>query len=167
LYDKDCEYYLGFEVLETQVRVEDEIAKGVIDVVAKRGDELALIDIKLTRDFYSVAAPYGYGYMDSMDMIQMALYKYLYDEAHGTNVSTYILVGDFSTQYRRKLVEVDVSQKMLDEVFSRLSTGYEVIDLYQKHGWTYDPSKRECDDCPLKCSNRYEKEVFDNETIHV
>lgn len=167
LYNDKCPYYLGFEVVDTQVHVEDEKSKGFIDVLAKRGDELAIIDIKLTRDFHGVNPPYSYGDMNSMDMIQLALYKYLYDKEHGTDVTTYIFVGDYSTKMNRKLVQVDVSLNKIDEVLARIDEGYKVIDAYQENGWTYDPSEWECKDCPLRCDNRYEKKVIELETIYV
>jgi len=167
LYNDKCPYYLGFEVVDTQVHVENDTSKGFIDVLAKRGDELAIIDLKLTRDFYGVSPPYSYGDMSSMDMIQLALYKYLYDQEHGTDVSTYIFVGDYTPKMNRKLVKVDVSANKIDEVLSRIDQGYETIDLYQKHGWTYDPSEWECKDCPLRCEHRFEKKVIPFEQLNV
>ena len=167
LYNDKCPYFLGFEVVDTQTHVEDEKSKGFIDVLAKNLNtgNLAIIDLKLTRDFHMVKPPYSYGDMASMDMIQLALYKYLYDKEHGTDVETYILVADYSTKKNRKLVKVDVSDEKIQEVLDRLKQGYDVIDLYQEHGWTYDPSEWECKDCPLRCDHRYEKKVIPFETL--
>jgi hypothetical protein len=167
LFNTDSSTYLGFKVIDTQVEVENEYSKGVIDVVAEKDGKPCLIDVKLTRDFYQVKPPYGYGYMDQMDMIQMMLYKKLYDEEHGTDVDIYIFVADFSPKMNRKLVKIHVSDKKMAEVQERLDTGYEVIDLYQEKGWTYDPSERECKECPLECEHRYVKETVPLEDLYI
>lgn len=167
LYNEKCPYYLGFKVLDTQVHVENGNSKGFIDVLGEKDGKLAIIDIKLTRDFDGVKPPYGYADMNTMDMIQLALYKSLYDEMHGTDVDTYIFVGDFSPRKNRKLVKVEVSAAKIDEVLGRIEKGYEVIDLYQKNGWVFDPSEWTCKDCPLQCEHRFTKKVIPLETIYV
>jgi hypothetical protein len=165
LYNPKHPEYLGFKIKNTQVRLEDEQKRGVADIEAEKDGEDWIIDLKLTRSFTQVQPPYSYGHMEDMDLIQLNLYKDMYDKQFGKDCKTGILVAEKSPPLRIKNVTIELTKESMKDMEERVQTGYETIAAYNEHEWLYNPSKWECNDCPLACKARYSEKMIIQETI--
>lgn len=167
LFDPNDSEYLGFRIVSTQLPLRVESRQGVLDIVAHDTENnVWVIDVKLTKDLTNTRTVYGWGNdMRTMDLIQFPHYRDLYAQSMGDVPKMGVLIFDYSPEKRIKFVEIVCSQDKLDEKDARFLGAQEVIDLYEKRGWIKTPSERECDRCPLTCSQRKLKSKLIKDSI--
>jgi len=159
--------YLGFRVLNTQLRLEKNGRSGVLDIVAHYKDNsLWVIDLKLTKDLSSDRTKYGWGNdWSEIDLLQLVHYQDLYFDYFGERPIMGLLVFDYSPQMRVEHAKINISNRRHEDKEERFKRAEEVINLYEQKGWIKYPSLNECRTCPLQCDQRKETSDIVKKTI--
>jgi hypothetical protein len=165
--------FCGQEIIDTQVELRDDKNKhkGTLDFVTKdvTTHQIWVNDLKLTSDVTSTRSKYGWGNpWDQMDMLQMVHYRDLYANHLGTpHLKTALWVFDYTKYMRCKIGEIKISEKAKHAKDIRMSSAFEVIDLYEKNGWATVASEEECRRCPLSCVDRWKSPPVERFTINI
>lgn len=159
LFNKDSDIYLGIKIDRCQTKVYDETTKGYIDIMGRdEEDNVCLIDLKLTG---SLDNPATWGRLDHMDMMQFITYEMLFRKQFGIPfVRSFVLIFDYSPEMNRKLIELDISNNSIDRVITRYNDARNLMNEYSSSYWPTYPSKKECEDCPLKCKDKFKIETI-------
>lgn len=148
--------FLGFTIVDSQLYLEHEGRGGTLDFLAVDQDNNpCMFDLKLTgnlkRGWWSD--------IDSVDMLQQYHYHDLYLNTFsipsGKRLRNLLAIFDYSPKKNVLITEIDVTEGMLSDTDERFIVGKEVVELYEENGWSYDPSEKECNNCPLKCKHRF------------
>lgn len=156
LFNPAHEQFLGYTIVQTQLYLEAGDRAGTLDFIAiDQDNNPCLFDLKSTgnlkRGWWSD--------IDSVDKLQQYHYHDLYLKTFklppGKRLRNFLAIFDYSVQKNILILELDVTETRLADMNDRFETAKEVVELYNKNGWTTDPSEAECEGCPLKCSNRF------------
>ena len=148
--------YIGHTIVEVQKYIEIGDDAGTLDIVTKdqKGD-IWVIDVKLTKDLTSDRTEYGWGNdWSEMDLIQQVHYQSLYQKLTGIRPQMALLVFDYSPQKRIVFGEIEISENKIVNKDIRFAAAKDAFRLYEQNGWTRIPNPKECDACPLACSER-------------
>ena len=161
LFDPLSKQYLGYTVSAAQVKVSGVIAgiptEGTLDIEDTAGKIPTIIDLKLTEDITNTRTQYGWGNPTEMiDLLQQVLYQELYFQMHGVRPNMVLMVFEHGVNMRVKIIKLNISDEKRQECMVRFATAKQVVDMYEKSGWTFDPSQRECEKCKIEgCKKRY------------
>lgn len=156
LFNTESEHYLGFKVKDVQVRLKHENYPIVLDVLAVDKDGVDIdIDLKLTKDVTQTFGDYGWGNHESLDYLQQVHYHNIYKKIYNKESRSMLLVFDYSKNRRVKSIELDITDKAIDESEYRFEAAKEVVTYYNENGWKYNASESECSDCPLNCEFKF------------
>jgi hypothetical protein len=160
LFDPEHPDYLGIIPKDYQVHLSGTVAgipvEGTADVTGEDGDTVpVLIDIKFTDDAFSTAWPEAWGHpVESQDLIQLVLYANLYMQQYGKRPRAIILIVEYGTKERIRVIEVDITDPRVKDMVNRFTSASEVKKLYDQHGYVEVPDPEECEDCKLQCESR-------------
>lgn len=155
------------DVTDVQLRLEGETEAGTVDIraveLSPNEGQVHYIDLKLTA---SITSEYGpWGNIDEVDVTQMIMYNRLAQEVMGENPQMSYLVFEHGPDMNCMWMLVDVHRPALSALQLRLDTANEIIEEYNKEGWSYYPSRKECIGCPLECDQRYSGGEFQSTRI--
>lgn len=160
LFTPDSNDFLGWEITDRQLIVRGDEGEGTIDFVARRDGQVSIWDLKLASDLTTVP---GWGLAENIDFLQQGIYKYWYRKAYGIDPETYLIIFDYSTSRRIKLLKVDISEEKISQYLERFSQVSSIFDE------TYEPvpSLNNCARCLLECSKRALKPIVDYQEITI
>lgn len=167
LFDKTSDYYLGYNILESQVNLEYEGETGVVDFVAERSDDdlIYLFDIKLTADIDSEMNKYAWSNTNikNLDLIQAVNYTYLFSQVNSIPVELIkfvYIVFDYTKDMKIKLIKCSIDEGDIEMRNLRFSEGWRIITQMNIDGFPAIPSFKSCFSCPIKeCSVRIKTEI--------
>ncbi len=169
-FDPSDSDFQGFEIIDTQVKIEDKHSAGTIDFVTKEiatGD-IWINDLKLTNDVTNTRTKYGYGNpWDKMDMLQLIHYRELYTNEFGIRPRTALWVFDYTPAKRIKIGEIVISNSAVNIRNTRMEAILDVIQEYDEHGWAVLPSEDECRNCPLICAKRFKSSNLEKFVVNI
>jgi hypothetical protein len=163
LFDPESKYYLGFEVLATQVKEESDKETGRLDLFVATKSGYGIIDIKLTADVQSTFGPFCWGDLRNKDWGQLIHYFNLKSKeliklnliTKKDELEVYVLVFDYSPRMGIKLFDLKFLDSTLVDFEERKNVFWNIINTYNKIGWSKLPSKTECEGCPISCDERF------------
>ncbi len=164
----------GYKLSDTQKIVHYEPApgaeiRGVIDFMAINAEgKECMFDLKLTKDLSNTYGDYAWGNVENMDLFQQVVYQLAWEQETGTELAeNNLLVVDYSPELRIKLFKLNITDFARDQARDRILGTMNVIEHYEANGFSVDPSEKECGKCPLSCSSRFEKPLYEIEEIDV
>lgn len=167
LFNPEDPEYLGFKMGRVQLRYNIGNQVGTIDIEAFDQEGTPwVIDVKLTKDLTSDRSKYGWGNdWASLDLLQQIHYESLYEKHEGVKPKMGLLVFDYSPAKRISFGELVISDAKKAEKELRFKAAEEAVNLYTKNGWVKIPNLKECDNCPLVCSERTHKSPISKKLI--
>lgn len=170
LFDSSHPDFLGLEVIESQIDIDIGGERGGLDIYC-RDIELncpAIVDLKLTTKMKGFGE-YDWSNPQLMNLTQQPFYERLYRKKNEYvgKIVNYLIVADFSKELNIKVIKVVVSEDELDRIEYRLTEARKVIEHYEKEGWSYYPSVKECEDCLLKCEKRMNFKPVEYEQVNL
>lgn len=160
LFSPDSYDFLGWEITDRQLLLSGKEGEGTLDFVARRDGVTSIWDLKLTGDLTN---EFGWGDTSSIDFIQQGFYKHLYRTTYGVDPETYLIVFDYSTYRRIKLIKVNITEEKISEYLGRFS------NVFAKFTETFKevPSLNNCAKCLLDCHQRALKPIVDYQEISI
>lgn len=163
--DRGSDEYVGFTVRSTQLRLETDKLKGVLDLIGD--DEFSrtnIVDLKFTGDVDNTRGKYAWGRdPDEIDWKQLAIYKTLYMANFEGEKSprTGNIVFDASPRMGIKFFDVKLSDNYINNVIERTDVVSDFVDRVRGGDIDIDtrvsPSKSNCESCPLDCEFRFKE----------
>lgn len=175
MVDPSSEDYIGIKQEKTQLYLENEFTKGVLDIVCEDEFESKVVaDLKFTADVENDRGDFSWGREpDKIDWKQLAIYKRLFEDNFESPRSpkTYNIVFDASPRMGIKLFDVKLSDSYIDNVIERARIGAEYVDMVNQGDIDIDmkvnPSKANCDSCPLDCDFRFKEQIVNKIKVYV
>ena len=162
--------FQGFEITRAQIEMKVGNRKGTIDFESRdvNTGEIWINDLKLTRDADSTRSVYGWGNAwTELDLIQLVHYVDLYEATFGIRPRAGLWVFDYSPSKLIKFGEVVISEKAREKKELRFEAAAEVVELYNKNGWTKIPSENECKTCKLSCPVRFKQPPIERFKVNI
>jgi hypothetical protein len=160
LFTPDSYDFLGWEITDRQLIVRGEEGEGTIDFMARRDGVPSLWDLKLTSDLTS--SP-GWGNLEGIDFLQQGIYKYWYRKEYGIDPDTFLIIFDYTTHRRIKLLKVDISEAMIAQYLERFSqVNADIRETYEPV-----PSLNNCARCLVECPKRTIKPLVDYQELSI
>ena len=165
LFNPSSDKYLGFSIEDVQIPLfnKDRTERGVLDIECSDKNKYpVIIDLKLTKDLTSTHHPMSWGHPeDQLDTTQAVNYQFLGKERYGVIPRFIYLVFDLSPQLRRKKFEVVSTQESFHDLQGRKDNLWEALDN-NNFQWKEQPSKQDCEYCPLSCEFRVKEFKYEN-----
>lgn len=148
----------GFKSLGSDVRIRERIewdggvylSEGHLDRIVKDGEDILIIDTKLTGNSSSTYGKWSWGDAYKVDLTQLTHYKILAEMKFGKQVRQMFYVADISLQMRVKPLEYPISDWEIQMHHERCQTAYNEI-MQAKIGDWFEPSPSydNCSNCPM------------------
>jgi hypothetical protein len=143
-----------WEMTGVQILGENDRIKGVWDIEAINAFEQPIIaDLKFTMRMQG-RPPYSWARLDLMDHVQLAMYKALGKDKYGTDFDMYYYVADVTPQENVLFKKMRIKQYDIDNMYRRVDDGFDLLRWYEKEGYPFFPSQKECSKCTLECKFR-------------
>lgn len=168
LFDPLSKQYLGYTITSVQGKLSGSISgvevEGTYDILDEASKIPTILDLKMTEDITNTRTVYGWGNPShELDLIQQVLYQELYFQMYGVRPNMVLLVFEHGTQMRVKIIKLNISEERRRQCFERFEAASSVIEEYERVGWSYDPSEKECGGCGIssKCPKRFiQNQIF-------
>lgn len=156
--DPTSSEYVGWAVDERQLVLEHDNIRGVIDFTSKPD---VVWDLKLT------ASLDGY-WSGDVDLTQQITYKWLYEQVRGVSPEMYLMIFEYETRMRVKIVEVKISEEATIRVLERFKKAdMDIKEYAMLSEFPRVPSRDQCSKCPLACQFRNARPGIIYETLEV
>jgi hypothetical protein len=185
--------YKDIVITDKQLKIADGECEGTLDFITTDATNgLILWDLKLTQDLTDKTPPWGWGNITQMDFTQQIHYYNIFKNTHGIEPLMKLIVFDYTTLKRVKIIDVIITDYSINLLKTRLEklklnlekyerasgTGHMVLDRYgDGEGSAFivdtellgatNPSHRECGRCSLQCGARIRARGFTTDTIIV
>src|SRR5690606_5208436 len=154
----------GFKPLGSDVELSERIeweggvyfSIGHLDRIVKSGEDILIIDTKLTGKTDTTFGKFAWGDVHKVDLTQLIHYKILAEKKFGKEVRQMFYVADISPQMRVKPLEYQVSDWEIQMHHERCQTAYNEI-MQAKIGDWFEPSPSydNCSNCPMAKQCKY------------
>lgn len=150
--------FVGWEVDERQLVLEHNNIRGVVDFTSKPD---VVWDLKLT------ASLDGY-WAGEVDLTQQITYKWLYEQIRGVSPEMYLMIFEYETRMRVKIVEVKISEAATQGVLDRFSKAdLDIKEYSMLSEFPRVPSRDQCSKCSLPCQVRNARPGIIYETYEI
>lgn len=169
------------QVQITKKLADDVFLSGHIDIFPvglldpEIGYTLGIIDLKLAKNIHNTWGEYCWGMAEDLDDIQAQIYLFLIEDVdfginphldnelfhtalkHDKKAYFYWWVFDYKPKTENVFIRAEKSELKRMELIETLRKTYKLVRWHEKNGWGTNPSKENCESCPLKdmCDDYY------------
>lgn len=152
LFNPESPEYLGWQITDRQLLLKDGNREGTLDFVCRRDGVVSVWDLKCTEDLTNSM---GWGNPEKLDFLQQAFYRHLYMTNFGIDPELYLIVMDYSTQERCKIIKLNLSDEFMDRSLYRFDeVAGTLLELDLLEEYPRIPAYMDCKRCSLSCRVR-------------